>query len=110
MEEPIINKKRIRDSAPYRKTIALSELDIKRAEELERIYPSMYPSDAPFNFSKLISKAIEVAYQQALLPGSPSNKDVHESIKRAAKEAPQSVGHCQHVPGHSHNPKRNKRR
>ena len=68
MADREINRKRIRESAPYRKSIALTELDLQRAEELERIYEVRYPREGPFNFSKTISMAIELAYQQALLP------------------------------------------
>ena len=68
MTDQEINKKRIRESAPYRKSIALTELDLQRAEELERIYEVRYPREGPFNFSKTISKAIEVSFQHALLP------------------------------------------
>ena len=57
-----INSKRIRDSAPNRKSIALTDEDLERATELERIFTEKYCVEAPFNFSKTISKALEIAY------------------------------------------------
>lgn len=68
MSEKIVTHKRIRDSAPYRKSISLTELDLKRAEELERTFNTTYLSDSPFNFSQTISKAIEMAFIQTLMP------------------------------------------
>lgn len=65
-----VTAKRIRENAPYRKSMSMTELDLQRAAELERIYTKQYPSEAPFSFSKTVCKALEVAYQQALLPGS----------------------------------------
>src|SRR5674476_315932 len=60
MSDNPINPRRIRDSAPYRKSITLAEL--------ERTFNTQYPPDAPFNFSKTISKAIEIAFIQIITP------------------------------------------
>jgi hypothetical protein len=68
MSENPINQRRIRDSAPYRKSITLTELDLQRAAELERTFNTQYPLDAPFNFSQTISKAIEIAFIQIITP------------------------------------------
>lgn len=53
--------KRIRDSAPFRKSMSMSSDDVFRADELERIFTSLYPDECPFSFSKTISKALEIA-------------------------------------------------
>jgi hypothetical protein len=73
MNEDIINQKRIRDKAPYRKSMSLTEEDMMRASELERIFNTRFTSEAPFNFSKTISKALEIAIGQVLQPAGQSN-------------------------------------
>jgi len=70
MIEDVINPRRIRDKAPYRKSMSLTEEDLMRASELERIFNTRYPSEAPFNFSKTISKTLEIAIGQMLQPVS----------------------------------------
>jgi len=72
MIEDIINPKRIRDKAPYRKSMSLTEEDLMRASELERIFNSKFTSESPFNFSKTVSKALELAILQMLHPVGPS--------------------------------------
>ena len=96
MAEIPIDQKRIRDSAPYRKSIALTEIDLKRAVELEREYNTQYPTESPFNFSKTMSKAIEIAYLQILKPelvlqperkehGNPSGTSLQSGQQRSGK-------------------------
>lgn len=50
--------------------MSMTEDDLRRASELERVFTSRYPSEAPFNFSKTISKALELAILQMLQPAS----------------------------------------
>lgn len=64
MESTTINPKRIRESAPYRKSMSMNTEDMLKAQELERLFTSLYPSEAPFTFSKTISKALEIAYAE----------------------------------------------
>ena len=87
-------KKRIRDSAPYRKSIAMSKEDMERAIELERIYGSKYSFEAPFNFSKTISKALEIAYLQALIPahGNELQDKLEGTVMGSSKEQTESKG------------------
>jgi len=96
MVEVPVDQKRIRDSAPYRKSIALTELDLKRAAELERAYNTQYPTESPFNFSKTMSKAIEIAYLHVLKPepviqpeekehGNPSGTSLQSGQQRSGK-------------------------
>src|SRR5512139_2708400 len=66
------NPKRIRDKAPYRKSMSLTEEDLMRASELERLFTKRYPYEAPFNFSKTISKALEIAIGEMLKPAGLS--------------------------------------
>jgi len=58
--------KRIRDSAPHRKSIALTEEDIQRLSYLETQFALLYPGEVPFSFSKTVSKAVELAFLQVL--------------------------------------------
>jgi len=76
MSENPINQRRIRDSAPYRKSITLTELDLQRAAELERTFNTQYPLGAPFNFSQTISKAIEIAFIQIITP-------IHQPVQQS---------------------------
>jgi len=88
MNEPI-NKKRIRNSAPYRKSMSLTEDDMMRAAELERLFSSKFSSECPFNFSKTISKALELAILQMLQPESQPPELLQQSL--IGKAADQTV-------------------
>src|SRR5665811_890207 len=98
MSENPINQRRIRDSAPYRKSITLTELDLQRAAELERTFNTHFPLDAPFNFSQTISKAIEVAFIQILTPihqpfqQSLTGLPVDPEVLQARKEQKSQIG------------------
>jgi hypothetical protein len=72
IEDPI-NPRRIREKAPYRKSMSLTEEDLTRASELERIFNNRFESEAPFNFSKTISKALEIAIRDVLQPANQSS-------------------------------------
>lgn len=72
MIDETLNPKRIRDHAPYRKSIALTEEDIQRLSYMESAFSRRYPLEVPFSFSKTISKAIELAYLQLLSPNTQS--------------------------------------
>lgn len=69
------NFKRIRASAPYRKSITLTDMDLERATKLEKIFDTVYRSEAPFNFSKTISKALEIAFFLQLTPMQQSGSE-----------------------------------
>lgn len=82
MEEVNINQSRIRNNAPFRKSMSMTELDVKRALELERVYNTRYPSEAPFNFSKTISKALEIACMNVLVyPSTYQDSTNKEPLK-----------------------------
>lgn len=81
MIDESINKKRIRDHAPFRKSMSLTENDIMRAAELERLFSSKFSSEGPFNFSKTISKALELAILQMLQPEILVSEPVQQSLK-----------------------------
>lgn len=80
-----INKKRIRDTAPYRKSISMTELDMKRAQELEIAYNIKYSSEAPFNFSKTISKALEIACLTLLTPAVQTAPQIPSQTSQQSK-------------------------
>lgn len=48
--------------------MSLTEDDMMRAAELERLFSTKFSSEGPFNFSKTISKALELAILQMLQP------------------------------------------
>jgi hypothetical protein len=89
MRDNSLNNKRIRKSAPYRKSISLTEIDLTKASELEQIYNTRYPTETPFNFSKTISKAIEIAYIQAQEPVNTKPGQVQQSL--TGQEADQAA-------------------
>lgn len=60
-----VNSKRIRESAPFRKSMSMSQEDLDRAGELEQLFTEIFPEDRPFSFSKTISKALEIALETA---------------------------------------------
>src|SRR5665647_3222777 len=98
MSENPINPRRIRDSAPFRKSISLTELDLMRAAELERTFNTQYPPDAPFNFSKTISKTIEIAFIQIITPihqpfqQSLTGLPVDQEVLQARQEQKSHIG------------------
>jgi len=103
MIEDIINPKRIRDKAPYRKSMSLTEEDLMRASELERLFNFKFTSESPFNFSKTVSKALELAILQMLQPGGPSGL-VQQSLTgqaadQEALQARQQQRQQQNAPG-----------
>lgn len=86
MIDESINKKRIRDHAPFRKSMSLTESDIGRAAELERLFSSKFSSECPFNFSKTISKALELAILQMLQPEIQTSRPVQQSLTGQAAD------------------------
>jgi hypothetical protein len=87
--EDSINPRRIREKAPYRKSMSLTEEDLTRASELERLFTNRYSSEAPFNFSKTISKALEVAIGEML---QSVNRDSGGQIQQALTGLPADPG------------------
>lgn len=67
MSDENLNQKRIRDNAPYRKSISLTEEDIQRISYLEKEFTKRFSSESPFSFSKTVSKAVEFAFLQVLI-------------------------------------------
>jgi hypothetical protein len=67
MLDESLNQKRIRDNAPYRKSLSLTEEDMQRISYLEKEFTKRFPSENPFSFSKTVSKAVEFAFLQVLM-------------------------------------------
>lgn len=65
-DEVLSLNKRIRDRAPFRKSISLTDEDIQRLSYLEKLFSERYPLEVPFSFSKTISKAVELTYRIVL--------------------------------------------
>jgi len=86
MIDDSINKKRIRDHAPFRKSLSMTEDDIMRAAELERLFSTKFSSEGPFNFSKTISKALELSILQMLQPESQPSGPVQQSLTGQAAD------------------------
>lgn len=60
--------KRIRDSAPHRRSMSLTDEDIQRLSYLEKLFSERFPQEVPFSFSKTVSKAVELSYRIVLDP------------------------------------------
>jgi hypothetical protein len=89
MADSTIDPKKIQDNTFYLESISCTEEDLQRIAYLEKIYTESYPNDAPFNFSKTISKAVAIAYANALNPkwGDLTQKrleDLDELDKRSS--------------------------
>lgn len=89
MADSIIDPKRIRGNAPPHKSISFTEEDLLRIAYLEKVYTERYPMDAPFSFSKTISKAIEIAFANAPNPewGDLTQKRL-EDLEKVEKRSP----------------------
>ncbi len=95
MTEKIIQNKRIRENAPHRKSMSMSDEDLNRATELEELFSNLYPEERPFTFSKTISKALEIAsnslikpepvQKQALKPAEPDKSRVPKMFRNGRK-------------------------
>ena len=77
MLDETLNPKRIRDHAPNRRSISLTDEDIQRLSYMEKTFASMYPLEVPFSFSKTVSKAIELAFLQVI---TPMEKPIQQSL------------------------------
>jgi len=86
MISDLATQRRIRNSAPYRKSMSLTEDDMMRAAELERLFSSKFSSECPFNFSKTISKALELAILQMLQPDIQASRPVQQSLTGQAAD------------------------
>lgn len=62
--------KRIREKAPHRRSMSLTDEDIQRLSYLEKLFTERFPQEVPFSFSKTVSKAVEMAYMVILDPRS----------------------------------------
>lgn len=90
MDNSHISQKRIRESAPFRKSMSLSIEDMGRAAELEKAFTAMFPNECPFTFSKTISTAMEIALQQISVP----------IVTQTPNQQPRSLPASPHVPSH----------
>jgi len=91
-----LNQKRIRDNAPYRKSLSLTEEDMQRISYLEKEFTKRFPSEVPFSFSKTISKSVEFAFLQVLI----SMKQFELSQQPGQQPGQQQPG--QQQPGQQH--------
>jgi len=82
----MIENKRIRESAPHRKSMSMSDEDLNRATELEELFSNLYPEERPFTFSKTISKALEIASNTLKKP-EPAVKPEPEPIQKTADKS-----------------------
>lgn len=78
------NSNRIRDKAPNRKSVSLTNGDIERLYYFEKIFTEIYTEGIPFSFSKTVSKTVELAL---LMTASPKyfNQD-QEFIQEFSEE------------------------
>jgi len=82
----MLANRRIRESAPHRKSMSMSDEDLTRATELEELFSKLYPDERPFTFSKTISKALELASQTLDKP-EPSVIPEPEPIQKPADKS-----------------------
>lgn len=82
----MIENKRIRESAPHRKSMSMSDEDLNRAMELEELFSNLYPEERPFTFSKTISRALEIASNTLNKP-EPSIKPEPEPMQKPADKS-----------------------
>lgn len=87
MSDQIKQNKRIRDSAPHRKSMSMSDEDLSRATELEELFSNLYPEERPFTFSKTISKALEIASNTLIKP-EPVQKQALKSAEPEKSRVP----------------------
>lgn len=87
MNGKIIPNKRIRENAPHRKSMSMSDEDLNRATELEELFSNLYPEERPFTFSKTISKALEIA-SNSLIKQEPVQKPTLKSTEPEKTRVP----------------------
>lgn len=88
-----VQNRRIREIAPHRKSMSMSDEDLKRASDLETMFNILYPDERPFTFSKTMSKALEIAFKSfenkepvgASLSGGISARSPEPSVKPVEK-------------------------
>lgn len=68
MTDSAFDPKKIRDDTFYIQQVSFTKEDLQRIAYLEMIYTENYPTKAPFDFSKTISKAIEIAFANSSNP------------------------------------------
>jgi hypothetical protein len=74
MNDINVNKRRIRENAPHRKSLSCTDEDLQRASDLENQFNVRYPEESPFSFSKTISKALEIASRETLRNSKSNQK------------------------------------
>lgn len=84
-DTPNPNFKRIREKAPHRRSVSLTDEDIEKLSFLEWIFTRIYTEEAPFSFSKTVSKAIDlvnlmVLDPKLLLEGEQHDNEIYEKI------------------------------
>ena len=68
MTNSAFDPKKNRDDTFYIEQVSFTGEDLQRIAYLEMFYKEYYPMEAPFNFSKTISKAIEIAFANSSNP------------------------------------------
>lgn len=58
--------RRIRKEAPHRRSLSLTDEDIQKISDIEKIFTTTYTWEIPFSFSKTVSKAGDIATMMAL--------------------------------------------
>ncbi|HEY5124387.1 MAG TPA: hypothetical protein VIK14_11695 [Ignavibacteria bacterium] len=96
-----LNQKRIRDHAPYRKSLSLTEEDMQRISYLEKEFTKRFPSEIPFSFSKTISKSVEFAFLQVLM-----SMKQFESSQQSGQQQPEVQLKQQHYATNTGKPKK----
>lgn len=85
IQDPSQTFRRIRDKAPHRLTVSLTDEDIQMVSDLEKTFSTICTEELPLSFSNTVSKAVELAFLMVLDSGMLFNKDP-ESIHGLSEE------------------------
>lgn len=61
--------------------MSMSNEDIERAEELEKLLTTMFPDECPFSFSKTVCKALELSLDSLKTKNEPKPKSSTSHFK-----------------------------
>jgi hypothetical protein len=82
-QTPNSTRRRIREKAPNRRSVSLTDIDIDRLSSFEKNFTTIYTEDVPFSFSKTVSKAIELAL---LMVSDPKMRALEEEFYQKSNQ------------------------
>lgn len=90
LDTPNPTLRRIREKAPHRRSVSLTDEDIEKLSLLQWAFTKIYTEEAPFSLSKTVSKAIDLANlmvldPKLLLEGEQEYNETYEKIYGKAR-------------------------